>query len=295
MESACGFECPHLCWSDLEPNYEWTLNGGVINGSDANATAAIKTIAGLFGQVVYFKGIANQLAAPSTTLETPPRLSQDGSGLASVLVNLMTTDRKRQEQVEQSLCAIVATVKEVNARTVTLKRKEKKVFAVNGAQVPYEEERDVPGNELIFNTASGNEIPAQEMSEGTLLTLGLLTLLHGSAPDARLFLLDDIEQGLHPLAQRKLVKTIREFAEKHDKQILLTTHSGYIIDELEPEDVWVMQTDEQGISHVKRLSEHPDAKRLLDVLTTGELADAVGEDWVLPQAPQAIAAGEAHA
>lgn len=133
------------------------------------------------------------------------------------------------------------------------------------------------------------------MSEGTLLTPGLLTLLHSAETDVKLFLLGDIEQGLHPLAQRKLVKMIREYADKFDKQILLTTHSGYIVDELESKDVWVMQTDEQGISHAKRLSEHPEAKRLLEVLTTGELADAVGEDWVLPQAAQAAAAGETNA
>jgi predicted ATPase len=88
----------------------------------------------LFGEVIYFRGVASQISLPSSTLEIPPRLNQDGSGLASVLVNLMTSDRKRREHVELSLSSIVPTVKEINARTVTLKQKAKKVFAVNGAQ-----------------------------------------------------------------------------------------------------------------------------------------------------------------
>lgn len=255
---------------------------------------AKRELAQISGSSVYFKGIAESLASPSTALLSQGLLP-DGKGLASVLANVMTSDRKRRDQIEHSLRTIVPTIREVNARFVNVKVKEKKVFSVNGAQFPYEEERDVQGNELIFNTISGSELPAYMMSEGTLLILGLLTLLHSSTTDIRLFLLDDIEQGLHPLAQRRLIKTLREFAEQHDKQILLTTHSGYIVDELGPEDVWVLQTDAQGISHAKRLSEHEDAKRLLEVLTTGELADAVGEDWVLPQAPQAIAAGEANA
>ncbi len=234
-----------------------------------------------FGHVIYFRGIAAQLALPSAPLEIPPKLAADGSGLAPVMVNLMTSDRGRRKQIERTLSALVPTVEEINARPVTLKRKEKKVFAVNGAQFPYEEEHDVQGSELIFKTASGNEIPAQEMSEGTLLTVGLLTLLHSSAPDVRLFLLDDVEQGLHPLAQRKLMQILKEFAQQHDRQIILTTHSPYIVDELDANDVWVMATDNAGISHCKRLSDHPNIDYALSVLTTGEIWGAEGEEWVL--------------
>lgn len=263
------------------PNDSWGVKAaGSLITDHKDQHGKEKEILKAFGQVVYFRGLANQLALPSSTLEIPPRLASDGSGLASVMTNLMISDRKRREQIEQSLCDIIPTVKEINARPVTLKQRDK---------------QDTMGSELVFNTVSGNDIPAQEMSEGTLLTVGLLTVLHSASPDIQLFLLDDVEQGLHALAQRNLIKAIREFAEKHEKQILLTTHSGYIVDELEPKDVWVMHTDDHGISRTKRLRDHPDATRLLEVLTTGELADAVGEDWVLPKAPQAIAAGEANA
>jgi hypothetical protein len=50
-----------------------------------------------------------------------------------------------------------------------------------------------------------------------------------------------------------------------------------------------MATDKEGISHIKRLSDHPDAKRALDVLTTGELWDAEGESWVIDNAPAELA------
>lgn len=121
------------------------------------------------------------------------------------------------------------------------------------------------------------------MSDGTLHTLGLLTLLYGSEESAELFLLDDIEQGLHPLAQRRLVNMLKEFAEKHHRQIILTSHSPYIVDELEAENIWVMTTNKEGISHCKRLSDHPDIEHGLSVLTTGEVWGAEGEDWVLNQ------------
>ncbi|MEP7342235.1 MAG: ATP-binding protein [Acidobacteriota bacterium] len=261
------------------PKIVWTLNQAILEDNDVSGQQAI---AESFGQSVYFKGIANHLSSPSSTLNIPPRLSQDGSGLASVLADLMTSDRRRHQQIEKALCDIVPTVKEVNAQTVNVKLKEKKVFSFNGAQFPIEDEHDVPGKELIFNTASGDRISASAMSDGTLLTLGLLTILYSSQDDTQLFLLDDIEQGLHPLAQRQLMTTLKEFAENHGKQIILTSHSPYIVDELDAKDVWVMATNQEGISHCKRLSDHPDATRLLEVLTTGELEGAVGEDWVLP-------------
>ena len=156
--------------------------------------------------------------------------------------------------------------------------KEKRTFAANGNRFVYDEDRQVDAQELIFDTISGDRLPASMVSEGTLLTLALLTILHTS--DASLFLLDDIEQGLHPLAQMKLMQILKDFAEKFDRQIIVTSHSPYVVDALKPEDVWVMATDEQGISHCRRLSEHPNIANARDVLTTGEIWSAEGEDWV---------------
>jgi predicted ATPase len=125
------------------------------------------------------------------------------------------------------------------------------------------------------------QVPAHAMSDGTLLTLAILTTCWDRT-SLGLILLDDIEYGLHPLGQRRFVQTLKELAASQQQQIILTSHSPYIVDELDAKDVWVMATDQEGISHCKRLSDHPDATRLLEVLTTGELEGAVGEDWVLP-------------
>lgn len=64
-------------------------------------------------------------------------------------------------------------------------------------------------------------------------------------------------------------------------QIVLTSHSPYIVDELEADEVWLLATDEEGVAQARRLSDHPDAERALEVLTTGEFWSAEGEDWVV--------------
>lgn len=228
----------------------------------------------------YYKGIAKYLASASYSDSVTPEISPEGDGLASVLAFLILSDPARFEAINEALAIIAPAVKKIRARPAKVTRSEKKVFSVDNAQFPYEEKSEVVGHELIFDTISGSSLSAHTMSEGTLLVLGLLAFIYSPA-SPRLILLDDIEQGLHPLAQRRLINALKRFADEHDRQILLTTHSPYIVDELDAKDVWVMALDQEGVSHAKRLSDHPDIERGLSVLTTGEVWGAEGEDWVL--------------
>jgi len=228
--------------------------------------------------VAYFKAALKNLSSPSYSEKTLPRVAFDGTGLASAAAYLMTAEPERHQVIEEALRNIAPAVKRVRARPATVILQERKVFSFNEARVPYDERREVTGHELIFDTIGADGVPAHAMSEGTLLAYGLLTMLY-SPSNFQLFLLDDIEQGLHPLAQRRLINTLKEFAKERNQQILLTTHSPYIVDELNANDVWVMAIDREGVSHAKRLSDHPDAQRAMQVLTTGEFLGAEGEDW----------------
>ncbi|HWQ33833.1 MAG TPA: AAA family ATPase [Blastocatellia bacterium] len=231
-----------------------------------------------FGEVSYFKALAQSVSSPSYTLDIPPVIGADGSFAASVIGYLKNYQEEIHERIAADLRQIVPPVKRIRVHPVSKLIKEKRTISVNGNTIPCDEDRTVVAHELIFDTKSGDSLPASMISEGTLVTLALLTLLHTS--DAELFLLDDVEQALHPLAQRELMQTLKKFVEKQNKQIILTSHSPYIVDELDAENVWVMATDSEGISHTRRLSEHPDAKRGLEVLTTGEFLSAEGESWV---------------
>jgi len=50
---------------------------------------------------------------------------------------------------------------------------------------------------------------------------------------------------------------------------------------MKPEEVWLFAPDAEGCAVTKRLDAHPNAKRALEVLTTGEFWSAEGEGWVL--------------
>jgi predicted ATPase len=138
------------------------------------------------------------------------------------------------------------------------------------------------GNKIYFDFRGAAGVPAHGASHGTLIVLALLTVLHGPQRP-QLVLLDDFDHALHPRAQIELVRMIKELlAEFDDLQIVATTHSPYILDELEPSDVHAFALRDDGTVAAKRLSQHPEAEKTKGSLTAGQLWSLDRErDWVL--------------
>ena len=149
------------------------------------------------------------------------------------------------------------------------------------SSITYQETQELMGKEVVLDMNTGERIPGHAISEGTMLILGLLTvLMNPNRPN--LLLLDDIEQGLHPYAQRKLMTALKEIiADNQNLQIIFSTHSSYIVDELRPSQVHVLNNSKTGCTVAKRLDEHPDMEWAIESLMTGEFWDSVGEDWVV--------------
>lgn len=228
----------------------------------------------------YFKTSASLLNKPAFADPNSIGLDEGGSNLAWALASLMTEYPDKFAKIVAALREVVPVVKRIRSRPVSLTRREKQTVTINNQERTFEEERSVPGQELLFDMRSGDNLPARMVSEGTLVVLAVLTLLYGQNAD--LIMLDDVELGLHPKAQRDLIRQLRRIQETHPQlQIILSTHSPYVVDEMKPEEVWVFAPDAEGCAVVHRLDEHPNATRALEVLTTGEFWSAEGEGWVV--------------
>lgn len=57
-------------------------------------------------------------------------------------------------------------------------------------------------------------------------------LLKADLPEYGLVLIDEIETSLHPRAQRRLIRDLAEMCRLRGLQVILTTHSPYVLDEL---------------------------------------------------------------
>lgn len=109
---------------------------------------------------------------------------------------------------------------------------------------------------------------AHMLSDGSLRFICLVTLLLQPVtllPDT--ILIDEPELGLHPYAINVLADIFKQVAE--DKQLIVSTQSVELINELTPDDVVVVD-QEHGASSFKRLTE-PDLSDWLQDYALGEL------------------------
>ncbi len=65
--------------------------------------------------------------------------------------------------------------------------------------------------------------------------LALMEVLNTQMPKYSMVLIDEFETSLHPRAQRRLLREMAEICRKDELQIVLTTHSPYVLEELPPE------------------------------------------------------------
>lgn len=200
-----------------------------------------------------------RMAATSFLKETNQTLPSNGEGLSTILADLYLEHPGRYQDLVARLEEVIPSVQDLRVR------------------------RTSEGYQLLFDMLGAKGIPASAVSEGTLLTLGLLTLLVLPNPP-QLVLIDDLERGLHPRAMGSLVKQFRLLQQQNQElQIIATTHSPYLLDYVEAGEVLLTSLNEDGYAAVKPLTEHPEYERWKDVMAPGEFWSTVGERWVTEQ------------
>lgn len=78
-------------------------------------------------------------------------------------------------------------------------------------------------------------------------------LLRANLPKYGLVLIDEIESSLHPRAQRRMIRDLAEQCRILECQIILTTHSPYVLDELPLEARLCILRTNNGMKTVKQV------------------------------------------
>ena len=90
---------------------------------------------------------------------------------------------------------------------------------------------------------SGNNLSPNQLSEGTLKTLALL--FYALTDDSKLLLIEEPEVCIHHGLLNSIIAIIKSQSKK--KQIIISTHSDYVLDLLKPENIiLVKKTDKAG-------------------------------------------------
>ena len=112
---------------------------------------------------------------------------------------------------------------------------------------------------LRFNDKGFNDpFYSQQMSDGTLKVFAYLLLLEDPNPPPFLCI-EEPENGLYHKLLESLAEEFRKHAtgRKGGSQVFITTHQPYLVDALEPNEVWILEKEPDGFSTIRRASDDP--------------------------------------
>jgi predicted ATPase len=223
----------------------------------------------------------NDAARASYSENLKPVLEKTGSGLATVCLYLQSVKPEKFSWIQQQMQVIIPNLQKFRIEPAKVAAKD--WFNITD-QKKYLEDiiatRSGTGQQLIFDFANASDISVGFVSEGTLFALTVLVAIASSEGDT-IILIDDIDRGLHPKAVKDLIKVLREIqAITPGLQIVATSHSPYVLHELEPKEVRVATLDPELGTLVAALESYPNFNEWRDSMTPGEFWSFVGEDWV---------------
>ena len=106
---------------------------------------------------------------------------------------------------------------------------------------------------VVLEHSNGQEMPSWLVSDGTLRLLALTLLAY--LPDMTgIYLIEEPENGLHPLAVETVLQSLSSV---YDAQILLTTHSPLVARLAEPDELLCVARDETAGTDMVKGTEHP--------------------------------------
>lgn len=233
-----------------------------------------------FASTVYLHLDANEMNKTSSTDEEEPRVGSDGSGLASALAWMAGAEPDTLALIAADLAKAVPGVRRILTYRERITERVMERINVDGQPLWRPVERARMGDRFAIEFDVGGAVPADLLSEGTVLALGLLTKLREKGRP-KLMLLDDIDRGLHIEAQARLVDVLHRLMEMDPElQIVCTTHSPYLLDRFDASEVRVLGLDENRHTQAKPLTAHPEFSRWKYGVQTGELWAALGSAWV---------------
>lgn len=166
--------------------------------------------------------------------DTDKQLKETGDNWASILKALRQTDKGKQavSRILELMKVVVPSIRDVNVK------------AVGGYLVPQFLVRDT-------ENAKGHFFDPIQLSDGTLRIFSILLALY-QIPNPRFLALEEPELTIHPGILTVLAEAFEEVSAT--TQLLITSHSPYLVDHFHPEQIRVVSMigGETKISKIKK-------------------------------------------
>lgn len=173
------------------------------------------------------------LPVPQQRTEGRVRLLRDGSNVADVLLDLGRASVSALEGLVETMAYVLPYANDIQP-TIT---------------------NEIERKAWLQLSEAGFKVPGWMLSTGTLRMLALLALLRHPDPPP-LILVEEIENGLDPRSVHLIVEEIRTAVLSGHTQVVLTTHSPYLLDLLALEHLVMVERDAQGHPRFTRPADH---------------------------------------
>jgi len=176
------------------------------------------------------------------------RLARDGSNIADFLLDLRRQDQNAYDGIVETMAYVLPYAKDIQPSvTSELERKA-----------------------WLQLTEADFKVPGWMLSTGTLRLLALLALLRHPNPPS-LIVIEEVENGLDPRSIHLLVEEIRNAVLYGTTQVVLTTHSPYLLDLLTLEHLVLVERDGKGQPRFLRPADNDNLQRWAKSFAPGKL------------------------
>lgn len=177
------------------------------------------------------------------------RLARDGSNIADFLLDLRRLDQSAFDGIVETMAYILPYAKDIQP-SLTSSEIERKAW--------------------LQLTEADFKVPGWMLSTGTLRLLALLALLRHPKPPP-LIVVEEIENGLDPRSIHLLVEEIRNAVLNGVTQVILATHSPYLLDLLTLDHLVVVERDAKGHPVFRRPADDASLAKWAEEFAPGKL------------------------
>jgi predicted ATPase len=213
-----------------------TAVGGRENVS-REARADLDRIANIVGRSVLYRFDPKVMASPAAIDQSRKlRMDPDGFGLATLLDDILGHDPDVFLSLRREFCEHFPEFRSVHLETeLGINRN----YHGPGRYTTGQNH----GKGIYFDVQGGSVIRAEQASDGAILFLGFLSLAYVPTPP-KVILIEEPEKGVYPKRLIEVIDILKKITESRDgrefPQVVMTTHSPYLLTPFKPEEVTLM-------------------------------------------------------
>jgi predicted ATPase len=194
----------------------------------------------------------SEMADPVVRKRTvgPVELAPNGSNVAEYLLSVWDSDQSIFEDILDTLKFVLPDT--INLQPTIISELDRKVYL-----------------QLTEKNIDG-KIPGWLFSTGTLRILALLSLLRHPMPPP-VIVIEELENGLDPRTLHLIIEEIRSFVTSRMGQVIVTTHSPYLLDLIALEHIVLVERNESGEPRFRRPASDSELKEWSKEFKPGRL------------------------